>query len=187
MGNIFSPYLYLCFSHRTSTSSATRLLSSTWVALTTMQRKRTDNHPSIFLLWGPQTKPTEWANRKTAWDKREHWTFSGSEIQILHQWGQKQQQENLCLTASQQEFPWGAAGCGDYPCVIHILTSVFQCEGRIIHVCCGQLSPIWTSEIQMASEQELWYSMCIKQTNKQKKDLKKLNKKNTRAWIFAAP
>lgn len=89
MGNIFSPYLYLCFSHRTSTSSATRLLSSTWVALTTMQRKRTDNHPSIFLLWGPQTKPTEWANRKTAWDKREHWTFSGSEIQILHQRGQK--------------------------------------------------------------------------------------------------
>lgn len=189
MGNIFFPYLYLCFSHRTSTSSATRLLSSTWVALTTMQRKRTDNHPSIFLLWGPQTKPSEPTERRREINVNIE-PFPGARFKFCtneDKKQQKQQQENLCLTASQQEFPWGAAGCGDYPCVIHILTSVFQCEGRIIHVCCGQLSPIWTSEIQMASEQELWYSMCIKQTNKQKKILKKLNKKNTRAWIFAAP
>lgn len=101
--------------------------------------------------------------------------FSGSEIlrRILHQQEQKNKNSNKKSvsnsTHTRQEFPlkswWVYA---DYPCVIHILTSVFQCEGRIIHVCCGQLSPIWTSELQTASEQELWYYMCIKYKKKKK-------------------
>lgn len=89
-------------------------------------------------------------------------------------------------THTRQDAAWRAGGCEDYPCVIHILTSVFQCEGRIIHVCCGQLSPIRTSEKQTASEQELWYYMCIK-NNKNKNKKKKRKKKTQRAWIFAAP
>lgn len=40
------PISVLCFSCRMSTSSATRRLSSTWVASTTMQRKWRDDHPS---------------------------------------------------------------------------------------------------------------------------------------------
>lgn len=165
-----------------STSSATRLPLSTWVALTTMQRKWRDNHPSIFPLRGPQTKPTN-ETRERRLEKT--WTlnlFPGVRLIDDEFYANKDKKTTTNNKNSSkksvsnsshthQEFPWEAGGCGDCPCVIHILTSVFQCEGRIIHVCCGQLSPIWTSEIQMASEQELWYYMCIKnKKNRQKKN-----------------
>lgn len=139
-----------------STSSATRLLSSTWVALTTMQRKWRDHHLSISQLQGPRNKPTSETKRKTAWnnvDIEQFFFFPGVRLkdEFLHQQGQKKKSNNKNSNKksvsnsnhTHQEFPWGAGGCGDCPCVIHILTSVFQCEGRIIHVCCGQLSPIW--------------------------------------------
>lgn len=175
----------LCFSPRTSTSSATRLLSSTWVALTTMQRKLRDKHPSILLLRSPQTNQRVKQRERRPeilnlfFRERDLKTNpTPTSTKSNNKNSNKKSVSNSSHT--HQEFPWGAGGCGDCPCVIHILTSVFQCEGRIIHVCCGQLSPIWTSEIQTASEQELWYYMCIKK-QKQKKT------KTQRAWIFAAP
>lgn len=98
-GNDFS----LCVSPRTSTSSATRLLWSTWVALTTMQRKWRDNHPSIFPLRGPQTNrrvKTRERRPETTWTlnlfflgarlKDEFYTNKDKKQQ------QKQQQE-LCV------------------------------------------------------------------------------------------
>lgn len=172
-----------------STSFATRLLWSTWVALTTMQRKWRVNRPPIFLLQRPQANQYEKQERETAWNNMNIEPFPGARFK--DEFTPTRTKSNNTnsnkksvsdSTHTHQELPWEAGGCGDYPCVIHILTSVFQCEGRIIHVCCGQLSPIWTSEIQMASEQELWYYTCIKY-----KKIKKKIKKTQRAWIFAAP
>lgn len=51
-----------CFSRRTSISSATRRLWSTWVALTTMQRKWGNHHPSSGFI--PPTD--QLTNRPTA-------------------------------------------------------------------------------------------------------------------------
>lgn len=106
---------------RMSTSSATRPLWSTWVALTTMQRKWRDNHPSIFLLRGPQTNLTSETRERRP---EATWTFnlfSGSETQKMNSTptrtksnNEKQQQRNLCPTAPTliRGSPWGAGGCG---------------------------------------------------------------------------
>lgn len=62
---------------RMSTSSATRPLSSTWVASTTMQRKWGGVHPSIDQLRDQQTiQPVKREEDGLKW--RRHWIFSAS-------------------------------------------------------------------------------------------------------------
>lgn len=166
--------LFLCPPLRMSTSSVTRLLWSTWVASITMQHKRRRNHATIFLLRGPNQQ----APREKGGVNATTRAFHGSRISraTRRQLATKKKHSNktnlpTALPTLLVSFPDAR---GDGPCVIHILTSVFQCEGRIIHVCCGQLSPVWTSEIQTTSEQEFRYSMCVKYR-------KRFKKKNTKS------
>lgn len=114
--------------------------------------------PSIHFSASRSTKQTnEWNKEKDGLKQRGHWTVFffrewDSKMNFYTNKDKKKKKSNnknsnkksvSNSNHTHQEFPWGAGGCGDCPCVIHILTSVFQCEGRIIHVCCGQLSPIW--------------------------------------------
>lgn len=137
----------LCFSCRMSTSSATRRLSSTWVASTTMQRKWRDDYPSSSFRIHRRTN--EWSKGgrpglKNSVDFESPFPY----FIVLLEWNSKvnftatrtkdnneKRQNEKSVSNSERihrRVPAGAGGCADCPCVIHILTSVFQCEGRII-------------------------------------------------------
>lgn len=149
-----------CFSHRTSISSATRRLLSTWVALTTMQRKWRDHHPSSSFS-PPTNRPTDRSTNQAS-ERRERpglrtsVDFESPSLYIVSFYGSETLKVNITATrttktttnnnhdnmkpmSNSKHTHWpvsqGGAGlcvCVDCPCVIHILTSVFQCEGRII-------------------------------------------------------
>lgn len=158
-----------------STSSAIRLLLSTWVALTTMQHK-TQNHTSTFLLQ-QNNKRHEGVKRratfKFSWKQDLKTNTSPTSDKFSN---------NSSLTAAKltSAFP---AGRGDYPCVIHILTSVFQCEGRI-NTCV-----LWSaiSSMNPWNTKGFWTGATVFCVCKIQKDLREKHKKTQRAWIFAAP
>ena len=172
---------FLCVSRRTSTSSAIRLLWSTWEALTTMQRKWRDNHASIFLLLGPQTNRGE----------RQQWHFSGRTIRrwIVHQQGQKATTKtatrNLCLTAPtlirasptpRSWCVWRLSMCNPYT---YLSVPVW----RTYNTCL-----LWSaiSNMNQWNTNGFWTGIMILYVYKiQKIYIKKT--KTQRAWIFAAP
>ena len=112
-----SIFVSVCLPSRMNTSSAIRLLLSTWVALTTMQRKWRDN-PSINCSGLEVHKQTnEWNMRKTAWNV---WTvnlFPGARFKNEFYTNKDKKTKTattvLCLTAPTllRSSPRRAGGC----------------------------------------------------------------------------